>query len=112
MNSSTTQKAKAPTVAAAGALKNTQKQLEFSSKSTATEAQLHRLVQKLRARSHHTTELRQCGIHHPAGRVQDLEARGFVIDVSRITTIDAEGFSHSGVALYSLVSEPDGQQPQ
>ena len=77
-----------------------------SNKSTATEAQLDRLKRKLRARSHHTIELRQFGIHHPAGRVQDLEAQGFVIEVTRVTAVDAEGFPHAGVALYTLVSEP------
>ena len=81
-------------------------QAASSNKSTATEAQLHRLKHKLRARPHHTIELRHCGIHHPAGRVQDLKAQGFVIEVARVTAVDAEGFAHAGVALYTLVSEP------
>lgn len=101
---------KAPTVAAVGALRKKQSERQFSAKSTATEAQLERLSNKLSSRPHHTIELRHCGIHHPAGRVQDLEARGFVIGVSRITVVDTEGFSHSGIALYELIRAPDGER--
>jgi hypothetical protein len=60
------------------------------------------------ARPHHTHELRKVGISHPSGRVHDLEKRGFVFDSDRITTIDSDGYMHRGVALYTLVSSPEG----
>lgn len=112
MNSTNSKKAKGPAVAPASPLKTGTSTKKFSAKSTATEAQLDRLKHKLRARPHHTIELRHCGIHHPAGRIQDLEARGFVIDVARVTAVDAEGFTHAGIALYSLVTEPDGERQE
>ena len=79
---------------------------KYSARSTATEAQIERLLLMLRSRPRHTHELRKNGISHPAGRVKDLEYRGYVIGSDRITTIDSDGYSHVGVALYSLISEP------
>ncbi|MET3498161.1 helix-turn-helix domain-containing protein [Variovorax boronicumulans] len=86
--------------------------LQGESKSTATEVQLAKLLARLRHRPHHTHELRQCGISHPAGRVLNLMERGFLIESARVTTVDSDGFQHHGVALYSLIAEPNGQQPQ
>lgn len=76
------------------------------SRSTATEAQLAKLIALLRVRPHHTHELRALGVSHPAGRVQDLAKRGFTIESRRIVTVDSDGFFHRGVALYSLIGEP------
>lgn len=84
--------------------------LKSNSRSTSTEAQIERLVEMLRLRPHHTHELRKLGISHPAGRVQDLEGMGFVIGSDRINTVDGDGFSHTGVALYSLIEEPALQE--
>lgn len=83
---------------------------KFNQKSTATEAQIDRLVAYLKVRPHHTHELRQIGISHPAGRVLDLENRGHRIARTRITTVDGDGYSHIGVCLYELVSEPGSAQ--
>jgi hypothetical protein len=77
-------------------------------KSTATEVQIAKLIALTEARPHHTHELRQMGISHPAGRVLDLVKRGYVYDTARITTVDGDGFSHRGVALYSLRAKPEG----
>jgi hypothetical protein len=101
------QKAMAPTVSAVGAIRKNQKHLKFSAKSTASEAQLDRLLMLLRLRPHHTHELRSKGISHPAGRVLNLIKRGYLIGSGRIATVDSDGFEHVGVALYSLVSEPE-----
>lgn len=79
-----------------------------NARSTATEAQIDRLRECLRRRDHHTHELRKLGISHPAGRVQDLLKAGCVIESGRTVTVDSDGFTHSGVAIYSLVSEPQG----
>jgi hypothetical protein len=78
---------------------------KYSRKSTATIAQTNKLRGLLRLRPHHTYELRKQGISHPAGRVNDLEDMGCVIDSDRITTVDGDGFSHVGVAIYTLISE-------
>jgi hypothetical protein len=75
---------------------------EFTSRSTKTEVQLKKLVSFLALRPHHTYELRMAGISHPAGRILDLEKRGYVIASQRITTVDSDGFTHCNVALYSL----------
>ncbi len=75
---------------------------EFTSRTTKTEVQLQKLIAFLTLRPHHTYELRMAGISHPAGRILDLENRGFVIDSQRITTVDSDGFTHCNVALYSL----------
>lgn len=77
-----------------------------SAKSTSTAAQIARLIELLRRGPRDTHSLRRFGLSHPAGRVQDLLKRGYDITTARITTVDSDGFSHVGVALYSLVAEP------
>lgn len=81
---------------------------EHMSASTATEVQIQKLVALLRVRPHHTHELRACGISHPAGRIHNLIERGYTIDSDRVVTVDSDSFIHRGVALYSLIAEPDG----
>lgn len=81
--------------------------MQRESKSTATEVQIAKLLKRLRVRPHHTHELRMCGISHPAGRIMDLEKRGYLIESNRITTVDSDGFEHVRVALYSLTAEPE-----
>ena len=75
-------------------------------KSSQTKAQIVRLVEMLRGHPCHTFELRQRGICHPAGRVKDLAMLGYEVSSSRINTVDADGYTHAGVALYGLISEP------
>jgi hypothetical protein len=79
----------------------------LTSRSTATEAQNDKLAELLEIAPRHTHELRRLGISHPAGRIQDLEARGYVIDSSRVSTVDDFGFVHKGVARYSIISRPE-----
>lgn len=112
MENTSSEKAKAPVTVGAvvGALKTGQSGRE--SMSTATEVQLAKLRARLRIRPHHTHELRQCGISHPAGRVLDLIEMGYVVESARVTTVDSDGFTHRGVALYTLLSEPDVERPQ
>ena len=74
--------------------------------STTTEAQHQRLLTLLRVRPRHTHELRSVGISHPAGRVRELIRRGYEISSARVTSVDGDGYTHVGVALYSLLSEP------
>lgn len=77
----------------------------LSSKSTERQAQVNKLFALLKIRPHHTYELRRLGISHPAGRVQNLEEEGHHIDSARVTVVDEHGYSHVGVALYSLVDQ-------
>ena len=55
------------------------KPLHAAPASSATEAQIARLLGYLHRRPCHTHELRRFGISHPAGRVQDCR-RAFKID--------------------------------
>lgn len=77
-------------------------------RSTATWAQLIRTANALRTGAKSTYQLRQAGISHPAGRVRELNHMGFTITTARIVAVDPDGFTHRGVALYSLVHEPEG----
>lgn len=78
--------------------------------STATEAQLTRVLALLRARPHTSYELSRQGIYHPPRRVKDLRDRGFSIETGRVTLTDIDGFRHVGCALYSLIEEPGVSQ--
>jgi hypothetical protein len=82
-------------------------QKAIRAKSTDKDAQNRKLVALLRLRPQHTYELRKQGISHPAGRVQDLEEAGYVLESDRLTVVDAHGFRHCNVAIYMLVSEPE-----
>jgi len=79
----------------------------FSSRSSVKEAQIQRLLEHLARRPHHTHELRKIGISHPAGRVHDLEKRGYGFEVASVTTVDSDGYPHRGVALYTLTGVPE-----
>ncbi|KQP35859.1 hypothetical protein ASF44_21420 [Pseudorhodoferax sp. Leaf274] len=83
--------------------------LKFSEKSTAREAQIQRVLDMLREGPRNTYEFRSRGISHPAQRILDLQARGWSITSSRITTVDSDGFTHVNVALYSLSAGPGGR---
>ena len=65
---------------------------------SSTKAQIIRLIDLLRSGPKDTHYLRKQGISHPAGRV---------VDSSRTTTVDSDGYPHHGVALYELVTEPE-----
>ena len=84
-----------------------QTQRKFTSAPISTEAQIALLAYLLLLGPRHTHELRRHGISHPAGRVQDLLRRNWVIASDRVTTVDSDGFAHSNVSLYSVVSAPD-----
>ncbi|AVT20064.1 hypothetical protein C7Y68_08625 [Paracidovorax avenae] len=113
MNSTTPEKAKGPTVAAVSPLKTGQSGRKSSARSPNSEAQRQRIIAALRIRSQTTEDLRTMGIFQAPARVKELRDRyGYDITTHRITVIDREGFPHPRAALYTLVSEPDGQQPQ
>jgi hypothetical protein len=71
-------------------------------------AQCNRVLEYLRAAPQTTYSLRAHGISHPAQRVIELIKQGYRVDSGRVTAVDSDGFSHSGVALYALSTrEPD-----
>jgi hypothetical protein len=113
MTKRTPQKAMAPTVSAVGAIRKNQKHLKFSAKSTATEAQRERIILALRRRPHTSYDLRRLGCYQSAARVKELRDQfGYVITTDLITLVDRDGYWHARCALYTLVSEPNGEQPQ
>lgn len=74
-------------------------------------AQRKIVLECLRRRPHSTYDLRKCGISHPASRIRELIAEGHLIQSSRITTVDSDGFVHDRVAMYELAS-PSSQDQQ
>jgi hypothetical protein len=105
------EKAKAPTVAAEGALREQAKHRQFSPKSTHSEAQRQRIVEALRRGPKTSYDLRRLGCYQSAARIKELRDRfGYVIQTDRVTLIDRDGYLHPRAALYSLVSEPGGTQ--
>lgn len=63
----------------------------------------------LKEKPHSTFELRSKGITHPAGRVMELRARGYLIDTIQQTELDGHGHMHYAVARYVLQGEPSQQ---
>ena len=114
MKKPTPQKAKAPTVSAAEALKKTQLRTKFSPKSTATEAQYDRIVKMLRSGTRSTFDFRKAGIMAPAARIKEMNDRhGYYIPTIALRDLwDDEGFLHPRVAVYELINEPNGERPQ
>lgn len=104
---STPEKAKAPAVAAAGALRTTQSGREFSAKSTATEAQRARIIEALRSGPKTSYDLRRLGCYQAPARIKELRDHlGYRIETIRVTLVDRDGYRHPRAALYKLLSEP------
>lgn len=77
------------------------------SRSTATEAQRHRIIEMLRTGPKTTLDFRRAGIMQSQTRIFELRARGYDLPtVGRVTIIDDAGYAHVGVAVYELLAEP------
>ena len=72
-------------------------------KSTSGEAQRHRIIEALLRRPQTSYDLRRMGCYQCPTRVFELRQLGYEIETSRVVVVDADGFQHGGVALYSLV---------
>lgn len=108
MTFDTSKQQKGPVAANDKAFSNTTSKRRHFSKSTATEAQYRRIIEALRRRPHTSYELMTiAGVYHPPSRVFELRAKGFLIDKTTVTVVDRDGYAHTGVALYSLDSEPE-----
>ncbi|RAU43678.1 MULTISPECIES: helix-turn-helix domain-containing protein [unclassified Pseudomonas] len=78
-----------------------------SIKNTSTDAQINRLVERLRLEPLDTfTVMRELNICRPGARICDLRNRGYQIHTARIRLTDEWGRNHKGVARYTLISEP------
>lgn len=76
-------------------------------KSTASADQRLRILNLLRNRPHNCYELRRAGCFQAPTRIFELRHQGFNIETTRVVVIDAEGFTHQGVALYTLHEPSD-----
>jgi hypothetical protein len=80
---------------------------KFTSKSTSTEAQRHRIIAALRRGPKTSYDLRCLGCYQAPARVKELRDRfGFNISTERVTLCDHDGYTHPRAALYTLISEP------
>lgn len=77
----------------------------IASRSTSTEAQHDKLLALLRIGPQTTYSLRKHGIAQTSTRIFELRAEGHLILTERVTAIDSDGFSHVGVARYTLTKE-------
>lgn len=79
--------------------------------NTSTTSQRALIKALLRQRPHSTLEFRAKGICAPAPRIKELKNRGFEIVTSFRSEVDHVGIKHNGIAVYTLLSEPqDGNQ--
>ncbi|MGX5658174.1 helix-turn-helix domain-containing protein [Castellaniella ginsengisoli] len=87
------------------AKQGTARQANYNPNSTATEAQLQRVMALLRIGPQTSHDLLKAGIYHPPRRIRDLRERGNVISTERVTLTDRDGFQHRGCAEYALIRE-------
>jgi len=80
---------------------------KFSSRSTATAAQLARIIDALRISSKTTDDLRQLGIYQVSARVHYLRAAGYNIETTLFDGFAADGYSHARMARYTLLGDPE-----
>jgi hypothetical protein len=78
----------------------------MASKSTATEAQLLRIVAALRGRPQTTDDLRKMGVYQASARIHGLRKQGYVIETELFNGVSADGYSHARMARYTLIEEP------
>ncbi len=89
---------------------HTQKQRNFSKKSTATEAQYHRILTALRQGPQTSYALRLLGCYQAPARIKELRDKfGFNIETELVTLYDHEGYMHPRAARYHL-HEPEGSE--
>lgn len=75
---------------------------KFSAASTATQAQLDRIMDALRRRPHTSHDLRALGVYQVSTRIKELRELGHDIETARVTLTDVFGYQHPRCALYSL----------
>jgi hypothetical protein len=79
---------------------------KFSQRSTATEAQMARIVAALQVGPKTTDDLRAMGIFQTSARIFGLRARGLNITTELYDGYSADGYSHARMARYRLLDGP------
>ncbi len=72
---------------------------------------LLRVLQHVGAGGINTPEGVGCGFDGIATRIQELEARGWVISSLRERIIGADGLAHSGIARYCVIGRKPDHEP-
>ena len=75
-------------------------------KSTAADAQRARALEALLVGPKTTYDLRRLGLFQAPTRILELRRRGYEITTEPVQIVDADGFIHERVALYTLISSP------
>ena len=77
------------------------------SRSTSISAQRARVLAALRAGPKTSHDLRCLGIYQAPARVKELrDDFGYVIETTRVTLVDRDGYSHPRAGLYELIADP------
>ena len=84
------------------------RKLESTSDNSA-KLQRFRILEALKSGPQTSYELRRMGCYQAPARVLELRAIGHSISTTRVTLIDADGYSHPGAALYTLI-RPRGKK--
>lgn len=79
---------------------------QYSSKSTATEAQRARILDALRTGPKTSYDLRRLGVYQQSTRIFELRKMGFEIETELVSLYDRDGFLHRNCARYHLHAEP------
>jgi hypothetical protein len=74
----------------------------ISGRSTAASDQRSRALELLKIADQTTYNLRAHGIAQCAARIFELKERGHPITKTTVNAVDSDGYTHVGVALYSL----------
>jgi hypothetical protein len=77
-------------------------------KSTATAAQELRILDGLRISPKTTDDLRRLGVYQVSARIWGLRAKGYNIETALFDGYAADGYSHTRMARYTLLAEPEG----
>ncbi|MEJ8855806.1 helix-turn-helix domain-containing protein [Variovorax robiniae] len=99
---------KTPSAATGGAQKNKQSSRKSIDKATDAEAQQRRIIVALRLGPKTTDDLRALGCYQVSARIWGLRAKGFNIATDLFDGYAADGYSHSRMARYTLIGEPEG----
>lgn len=80
-----------------------------AARSTTAEAQRLRILEALKSGPKTSYYLRGIGCYQCPTRILELRRRGHEIETARVNVLDAEGYFHPRVALYTLVKPRAGK---
>ncbi|MFT4242554.1 MAG: helix-turn-helix domain-containing protein [Acidovorax sp.] len=78
--------------------------------SSSADAQRARALEALRTGPKTSYDLRRLGLYQAPARILELRRAGYLIETHPVTVVDADGYEHPGVALYTLVEEPSPEE--